>query len=267
MYDAKLGRFISRDPILLANGPNPYGYCTDSPEQFEDPLGLQLEADGVMRYFPYLPSKPEPPELPPPEPPGPGPSQWRLLGPGIAAALMLYEAARPKGMTMNPYPAVTGPIPGVRGGQHQNPCVLRAGWSTSPRYYFASWTGIELVSVQFNLILIWDGCDVKRAILGLEGRGTWFRSWSGTGVDINVRPLSLPPTTPARCDCCKTVARGSFMASVRYKASFTMEDFGQVQVTFDGNGFVQWVGSGFQGWDNSASSTGLFPAAAGANGA
>lgn len=50
-YDAKLGRWISRDPIAEADGLNLYGYVGGDPVNLRDPLGLWIEdEDG----FPVL---------------------------------------------------------------------------------------------------------------------------------------------------------------------------------------------------------------------
>jgi hypothetical protein len=40
MYDATLGRFLGRDPIGYAGGPDLYRYADDSPVNGADPLGL-----------------------------------------------------------------------------------------------------------------------------------------------------------------------------------------------------------------------------------
>ena len=42
-YDPSLARFISRDPIGLAGGPNRYIYCGNSPQNVVDPLGLKFK--------------------------------------------------------------------------------------------------------------------------------------------------------------------------------------------------------------------------------
>ena len=42
-FDARLGRFISRDPIAENGGINLYGYVNNSPGKFIDPLGLLNE--------------------------------------------------------------------------------------------------------------------------------------------------------------------------------------------------------------------------------
>lgn len=40
-YDAKIGKFISRDPLLYVDGPNDYLYVRNNPINFVDPLGLE----------------------------------------------------------------------------------------------------------------------------------------------------------------------------------------------------------------------------------
>ena len=40
-YDAKIGKFISRDPLLYVDGPNAYLYVRNNPINFVDPLGLK----------------------------------------------------------------------------------------------------------------------------------------------------------------------------------------------------------------------------------
>jgi len=40
-YDAEIGRWLSRDPIGLIAGANPYAYANGGPVKFRDPLGLQ----------------------------------------------------------------------------------------------------------------------------------------------------------------------------------------------------------------------------------
>lgn len=42
-YDANLGRFISEDPIGFPGGDvNPYGYVWNNPQNFTDPMGLEM---------------------------------------------------------------------------------------------------------------------------------------------------------------------------------------------------------------------------------
>lgn len=40
VYDGDLGRWISRDPIGVTDGPNVYRYAADNPANRLDPLGL-----------------------------------------------------------------------------------------------------------------------------------------------------------------------------------------------------------------------------------
>lgn len=40
-YDAKIGQFTSRDPLLYVDGPNPYSYVNNNPVNFIDPWGLE----------------------------------------------------------------------------------------------------------------------------------------------------------------------------------------------------------------------------------
>lgn len=56
-YDPAAGRFISRDPIGFAGGPNIYAYVENNPVNFGDPLGLHpgfMTADQYSRQFPHL---------------------------------------------------------------------------------------------------------------------------------------------------------------------------------------------------------------------
>jgi RHS repeat-associated protein len=41
-YDARMGRFLQRDPVGYAAGVNLYGYCYNNPVIFTDPLGLDI---------------------------------------------------------------------------------------------------------------------------------------------------------------------------------------------------------------------------------
>ena len=40
-YDPELGRFITTDPKGYVDGPNPYGYATNDPQNQRDPMGLE----------------------------------------------------------------------------------------------------------------------------------------------------------------------------------------------------------------------------------
>ena len=48
-YDARIGRFLSEDPIGLRAGPNLYGYVGNNPINRVDPMGLA--AQGTFGYF------------------------------------------------------------------------------------------------------------------------------------------------------------------------------------------------------------------------
>ena len=52
-YQANLGRFVQRDPIGLAGGPNVYVYCGDNPVDASDPSGLTWVEGGpwYWRWF------------------------------------------------------------------------------------------------------------------------------------------------------------------------------------------------------------------------
>ncbi len=51
MYDSKLGRFISEDPIGFNGGDvNLYGYVWNNPQKFDDPLGLYPFSSGDNPY-------------------------------------------------------------------------------------------------------------------------------------------------------------------------------------------------------------------------
>ena len=39
-YDAKIGKFTSRDPLLYVDGPNVYSYVNNNPVNYVDPWGL-----------------------------------------------------------------------------------------------------------------------------------------------------------------------------------------------------------------------------------
>ncbi|MFA4888346.1 MAG: RHS repeat-associated core domain-containing protein [Candidatus Omnitrophota bacterium] len=43
-YDPRIGRFITRDPLGMVNGPNLYLYCLNDPLNWIDPWGLCVEA-------------------------------------------------------------------------------------------------------------------------------------------------------------------------------------------------------------------------------
>jgi hypothetical protein len=49
-YDARLTRFLSRDPIGLAGGTNPYLYANANPLFFIDPNGLAPESDPLFLF-------------------------------------------------------------------------------------------------------------------------------------------------------------------------------------------------------------------------
>ena len=44
MYDPKIGRFLQRDPIGYADGPNPYTYVQNNPVNYVDPTGEFAQA-------------------------------------------------------------------------------------------------------------------------------------------------------------------------------------------------------------------------------
>ena len=46
-YDAKLGRFLNRDPFEYIDSPNLYAYVVSSPLVFRDPFGLQISIDPI----------------------------------------------------------------------------------------------------------------------------------------------------------------------------------------------------------------------------
>jgi RHS repeat-associated protein len=48
-YDPKVGRFLSRDPLGLAAGPNPYTYVENSPTNYLDPSGQIVDICRSMR--------------------------------------------------------------------------------------------------------------------------------------------------------------------------------------------------------------------------
>lgn len=50
-YDPELGRWLSRDPIGMAAGPNYYAYVSNDPVNFTDPWGLQQWRGGESSYF------------------------------------------------------------------------------------------------------------------------------------------------------------------------------------------------------------------------
>ena len=55
-YDPETGRWISKDPILLAGGLNLYAFCGNDPVNFFDPWGLCEDATLVENYNPlYAP--------------------------------------------------------------------------------------------------------------------------------------------------------------------------------------------------------------------
>ncbi len=48
-YDPEVGRFLSRDPLGLAAGPNPYTYVENSPTNYLDPSGQVVDICRSMR--------------------------------------------------------------------------------------------------------------------------------------------------------------------------------------------------------------------------
>ncbi len=95
-YDAKVGRFISEDPIGLEGGINAYRYVGNNPVNFVDPEGLTSIFFGRPWFFFRVPPRGIPPEnwwqyaepnLPPgacfpkPVPKPPIPPWWDKLNP------------------------------------------------------------------------------------------------------------------------------------------------------------------------------------------
>lgn len=51
-YDARTGRFLSRDPIWPDSGFNPYEYVGGSPAEYADPTGLDPPFDPTIFVSP-----------------------------------------------------------------------------------------------------------------------------------------------------------------------------------------------------------------------
>lgn len=50
-YDPRLGRFLQRDPVGYAAGPNLYSYVENNPTTWVDPLGLEKERIGAVPWW------------------------------------------------------------------------------------------------------------------------------------------------------------------------------------------------------------------------
>ncbi|MEZ4376173.1 MAG: RHS repeat-associated core domain-containing protein [Polyangiaceae bacterium] len=73
IYDPTLGRFLSRDPLLLprgGSGTNPYAFAYNDPINFSDPTGLCGEAEGIPCPEPIILPGGGGGGTPPPPPPG-----------------------------------------------------------------------------------------------------------------------------------------------------------------------------------------------------
>jgi RHS repeat-associated protein len=57
-YDAKVGRFLSEDPIGFTAGINFYSYALNTPSRFTDPYGLEVWPEHVRPPYPPEPSGP-----------------------------------------------------------------------------------------------------------------------------------------------------------------------------------------------------------------
>jgi RHS repeat-associated protein len=276
-YDPVLGRFISRDPAGFLSGMNLYEYTQSDPTNLLDNFG-QAAAPKNPRGKPGPRGGKGPPGKAGPRggkgPPGkagprggkgpPGKAGPRggkgprgargPRGPGNAAtaALILLwalEKTLPRGITMDPNPAFFEGKEGVYDEtiKHAKDCAEAQGWSTSPRYYWENWFGMELVSLQFRLDLVFDGCDILGAALRIEPSGSWSRAATGTGAAITVNEFVAANTTPGNCGCCKLVAKGRFLIEARMLRSVLGDsDPATADVTFEGNGYVNW--SGGSGW-------------------
>jgi RHS repeat-associated protein len=53
-YDARLGRWISEDPLGMVDGPNLYAYAIDNPIRFVDSLGLSCQEVAAYPVTPWL---------------------------------------------------------------------------------------------------------------------------------------------------------------------------------------------------------------------
>jgi len=69
LYDPTVGRFISKDPLEMINGPNVYNYCMSNPVNLIDPWGLYAEGTGYQQPTPLA-------ELVKPVVPSPSDAFW-----------------------------------------------------------------------------------------------------------------------------------------------------------------------------------------------
>jgi RHS repeat-associated protein len=85
MYDPRLGRFVTPDPIVphLFDGPshNRYSYVLDNPTRYRDPSGLDGETPDCQLWGTTCPTDVNDPNTPPSSPPSPG-HHWEYIGNG-----------------------------------------------------------------------------------------------------------------------------------------------------------------------------------------
>jgi RHS repeat-associated protein len=117
-YDSRLGRFLQRDPLGEAEGPNLYPYVDNNPTTFVDPWGLlslistpgSLGGGAIIDVWPTPPRPPIGDPVPPQGPPPLG-DQW----PAPPSGPIIDHPGSPPGPTHTDGPQTksSGPLDGM----------------------------------------------------------------------------------------------------------------------------------------------------------